>query len=53
VLVFERVARLLVGFGPYTLLNRLAVEISRDGIVSTRTALGLRSRRPLPRADLR
>ena len=52
-LVFGLVALLLIGFGMYFLFNSLEVNVDGDGVVSTRSFLGLRFRRALKRADIR
>lgn len=52
-LVFGLVALALVGFGVYFLFNSLEVNVTGEGVVSTRSFLGLRFRRALKRADIR
>lgn len=52
-LVFGLVGLGLAGFGVYFLFNSLEVNVTGEGVVSTRSFLGLRFRRALKRADIR
>jgi hypothetical protein len=53
VLVFGLIATLLIGFGLYSMFNSLEVDVSGEGVVSTRNVLGFKFQRSLRGADIR